>query len=101
MLGTATDPYQPLERKLNLTRRVLEAMSSVEGISLFITTKSDLVARDADVLRALGRRNEVRVTMTVTTMDRDLAKLTEPFAPGPELRIKAVSELARAEIALG
>ncbi len=100
-LGTATDPYQPLERKLKLTRRVLKAMSGVEGISLFITTKSDLVARDADVLRALNRRNEVRVTMTVTTMDGELARLTEPFAPGPELRMKAVSELTKAEVSVG
>lgn len=100
-LGTATDPYQPIERKFKLTRRVLEAMDGIEGVSLFITTKSDLVARDTDLLKALGRRNEVRVTLTVTTMDPELAKLTEPFAPRPDLRMKAVATLAEAEVHVG
>ncbi len=100
-LGTATDPYQPAERKFHRTRQVLEAMADVSGVSLFVTTKSDLVARDADLLRTLARRNDVRVTMTVTTMNRRLAKLTEPFAPRPDLRMKAVGELARAGVSAG
>jgi DNA repair photolyase len=101
-LGTATDPYQPAERKFKLTRRTLEVMAAtVRGISLFVTTKSDLVSRDADLYRRIGERNRVRVSMTITTMRRELARLTEPFAPRPDLRIKAVADLARAGVSVG
>lgn len=100
-IGTATDPYQPAERKFLLTRQVLEAISDIEGASFFITTKSNLVSRDADLLSAIGERNEVRVTLTITTMNRELARLTEPFAPRPDLRMKAVAELAAAGISVG
>jgi DNA repair photolyase len=100
-LGTATDPYQPAERKFGRTRSVLEAMARVEGVSLFITTKSDLVARDAALLRELSAKNEVRVTVSVTTMDTQLARLIEPFAPRPDLRMSAVAELRQAQVAAG
>lgn len=100
-IGTATDPYQPAERKFLLTRQVLEALVNIEGVSLFITTKSNLVSRDADVLVQLARRNEVRVTVTVTTMDCELARLAEPFAPRPDLRMKAVSDLTAAGVRVG
>ncbi len=100
-LGTATDPYQPAERKFNRTRQVLEALIGIRGISLFITTKSDLVVRDAELLRRMGEKNEVRVTLTVTSMDCELARLTEPFAPRPDLRIKAVAEVVRAGVKAG
>lgn len=100
-LGTATDPYQPAERKFQLTRRVLEAMCQVSGLAICVTTKSDLVARDADLFKRLGERNDVRVTMTVTTMDDKLAKLTEPFAPRPDLRMKAVAQLTAAGVRAG
>lgn len=100
-IGTATDPYQPAERKFLLTRQVLEALADIESTSLFITTKSNLVSRDADVLVQLGRRNEVRVTVTVTTMDRELARLTEPFAPRPDLRMRAVADLVTAGVSVG
>src|SRR5947209_531084 len=100
-IGTATDPYQPAERKYGLTRQVLDEMRYLRGVSIFVTTKSDLVSRDIDVLKMLSVQNEVHVTVTVTTMDRKLARLTEPFAPRPDLRIGAVSELAAAGIAVG
>lgn len=100
-IGTATDPYQPAERKFLLTRQVLEALSKVQGVSIFVTTKSNLVSRDADLLRGLAQGNEVRVTVTVTTMNRELARLTEPFAPRPDLRMKAVAELAAAGVPVG
>ncbi|HEY6991026.1 MAG TPA: radical SAM protein [Bryobacteraceae bacterium] len=101
-LGTATDPYQPAERKFGLTRRVLEAVGHVAaGISFFITTKSDLVARDAALLRKIAEKNLVRVTITVTTMDAKLAKLTEPFAPRPDLRMSAVRGLVQAGVHAG
>ncbi len=100
-LGTGTDPYQPAERRFGLTRKVLEALVGIEGISIFVTTKSDLVARDAQLLRELSARNEVRVTASVTTMNRRLARLIEPLAPRPDLRIEAVAELRRAHVSAG
>jgi DNA repair photolyase len=100
-IGTATDPYQPAEKKFQRTRHLLEALHGLCATSIFITTKSNLVSRDIPLLRLLAESNELRVTMTVTTMDRELARLTEPFAPRPDLRMQAVSELAQAGIAVG
>ena len=100
-IGTATDPYQPAERKFNLTRQLLAAMVGIRGISIFVTTKSDLVARDTPLLRELSKDNEVRVTLTVTSIDGELARLTEPFAPRPDLRMKAVAELVQAGVCAG
>lgn len=98
-IGTATDPYQPAERRFGRTRAVLESLRAV-GVSIFITTKSDLVARDAALLKQLSGSNEIGVTLTVTTMDRELARLLEPYAPRPDLRMNAVAELARAGVAV-
>jgi DNA repair photolyase len=101
-LGTATDPYQPAERQFKLTRRTLDVMAeSLRGHSLFVTTKSDLVSRDAGLYQRIAERNRVRISVTVTTMSRELARLTEPFAPRPDLRIKAVAELAAAHVPVG
>src|ERR1700742_1155839 len=100
-LGTATDPYQPSDRTFGLTRQVLDAMRLMRGISLFITTKSDLVTRDIDLLQTLSECNQVHVTLTVTTMDRKLARLTEPYAPRPDLRLRAVQKLAAAGVSVG
>ncbi|HLH04064.1 MAG TPA: radical SAM protein [Bryobacteraceae bacterium] len=100
-VGTATDPYQPAERKFGRTRAVLTALQRISGISLFVTTKSDLAARDADLFRAIAERNEVRVTFSVTTVDAKLAKRTEPFAPRPDLRLKAVRALTEAGVSAG
>lgn len=100
-IGTATDPYQPAERKFERTRRVLEAMADLRGVSVFVTTKSDLVSRDAALFAALSKNNDVRVTVTVTTLDRELARLTEPMAPRPDLRLKAVQTLASAGVTAG
>ena len=100
-IGTATDPYQPAERRFERTRRVLEAMAGIRGISVFVTTKSDLVGRDAALFAALSKDNNVRITVTVTTLDRELARLTEPMAPRPDLRLKAVEILAAAGVDVG
>ncbi len=100
-LGTATDPYQPAERKFGRTRELLENLAGIRQISIFVTTKSDLVARDADLYRELSRKNDVRITLTVTTADSAFARLTEPFAPRPDLRIHAVHDLAKAGIHVG
>lgn len=100
-IGTATDPYQPAERRFERTRRVLETLSGIRGISIYVTTKSDLVSRDASLFAALSKDNDVRITVTVTTVDRDLARLTEPMAPRPDLRLKAVAKLAAAGVMVG
>jgi DNA repair photolyase len=100
-IGTATDPYQPAERTFRRTQGVLEALLPVRGICIFITTKSDLVPRDIDLLQQLSQHNEVGVTFSVTTMNRELARLTEPYAPRPDLRMQAVAKLAAAGVCAG
>ncbi|MBV9761788.1 MAG: radical SAM protein [Acidobacteriaceae bacterium] len=100
-IGTATDPYQPMERTFRRTRAVLEAMLPLRGAAIFITTKSNLPPRDIDLLQQLSEHNEVGVTLSVTTMKRELARLTEPYAPRPDLRMQAVAKLASAGIQVG
>lgn len=100
-IGTATDPYQPAERTFQRTRAVLEGLLPLRGAAIFITTKSNLVPRDIDLLKQLSEHNEIGVTFSVTTMRRDLARLTEPYAPRPDLRMEAVAKLAAAGISVG
>jgi DNA repair photolyase len=100
-IGTATDPYQPAERRFLSTQNLLEALPSLRGVSIFLTTKSALVSRDAELFLALAKHNKVHVTVTVTTTSRTLARLTEPFAPSPETRLKAVAKLAEAGVSVG
>jgi DNA repair photolyase len=97
-IGTATDPYQPAERRYRVTRSILEVLATVAGFRIGITTKSDLVPRDLDILQELKRRHYLRVHMTVTTTDREVARLIEPMAPRPDLRIAAVRKLNAAGI---
>jgi DNA repair photolyase len=97
-IGTATDPYQPAERRFRITRRILEVLAGTSGLDLGITTKSNLVARDAELLARIGRKNRVRVSLTITTLDESLARLLEPRAPRPALRLIAVRKLAEAGI---
>jgi len=100
-IGTATDPYQPAERRFARTRAILEVFAAESGRHLSITTKSDLVARDVDLLREIARRNVVSVNITVTTLNRRLARLMEPRAPRPDLRLGAVRTLSEAGVAAG
>jgi DNA repair photolyase len=97
-LGTATDPYQPAERRYGITRAMLEVFAQTRGLRLGITTKSDLVARDIDLFQEISRRHYCSISVTVTTTDRDLARLIEPMAPRPDLRIAAVRKLTRARL---
>jgi len=97
-LGTATDPYQPAERRFARTRGILEVFARESGRYLGITTKSDLVTRDIDLLCEIARRNVLGVNLTITTLDEKLARLLEPRAPRPALRLKAVELLSRAGI---
>ncbi len=100
-LGTATDPYQPAERRFGRTRQILEAMTILRGASVCITTKSDLVGRDAALLKEISQHNKVVVTLSIITLDRDFARLVEPYAPRPDLRLDAVQELSQAGVASG
>jgi DNA repair photolyase len=100
-IGTATDPYQPAERRFRRTRQALEIFAEHTGLALSITTKSDLVARDIPLLREIAERNSVSVNVTITTLDTGLARLLEPRAPRPELRLKAVQAIAEAGISVG
>ena len=99
-IGTATDPYQPAERRFLSTRNLLEAMSTLRGVSILLTTKSSLVSRDAALFQALAKYNRVHITVTITTTNRSLARLTEPFAPSPDMRLKAVGKLAAAGVSV-
>jgi DNA repair photolyase len=100
-IGTATDPYQPAERRYGVTRKMLEALAGERGLRVFVTTKSDLVARDSDVLLDVARHNDVRVGITVTTLDAALARKLEPYAPAPERRLGAVRKLAQRGVTVG
>ncbi len=100
-IGTATDPYQPAERKFGATRAILEQMAARSGLSISITTKSDQVLRDVDLLRRIAEHSAVSVNLSITTLRTRLARILEPRAPRPDLRMDAVRELRRAGIAAG
>ena len=100
-IGTATDPYQPAEREFGATRAILEQMAARKGLSISITTKSDQVLRDVDLLRRIAENSGVSVNLSITTMRTRLARILEPRAPRPDLRMRAVQELRRAGIAAG
>ena len=97
-IGTATDPYQPAERKYGLTRSMLEVFAQLGGLELSITTKSALVVRDLDLLRAINSRSKISVNFSLMTLNRRLQRTLEPRAPRPELRLRALAELSRAGI---
>ncbi len=100
-IGTATDPYQPLERRQMVTRAILEVFASCSGFGLGIVTKSTLIARDVDLLKEISRRHKLSVHLTVTTVDPKLARILEPRAPRPDLRIRTVAHLRQAGIRTG
>src|SRR5271170_7155620 len=95
-IGTATDPYQPAERKYGLTRSMLEVFAQLSGLNLSITTKSSLIVRDLELLKKINRRSKLSVNFSVITLDRRLQRILEPRAPRPGLRLRALFELARA-----
>ena len=100
-IGTATDPYQPAERRFQVTRRILDEFAGQRGFDLGITTKSDLIARDAPLLARVLQNNKIRVHLTITTLDEHLARLLEPRAPRPALRLDALRRLADAGVPVG
>src|ERR1700678_1347227 len=100
-LGTATNPYQPAERRYEITRGILEEFARQRGFTLGIVTKSDLIVRDVELLRAVAQNNTLSIHMTVTTLNADLARILEPRAPRPDLRMEAVRELSTAGLTVG
>jgi DNA repair photolyase len=100
-IGTATDPYQPAEREFGATRAILEKMAEREGLSLSITTKSNQVVRDIDLLKRISEHSSLTVNLSITTVRAALARTLEPRAPRPDLRLGAVRELRDAGIAAG
>ncbi len=99
-LGTNTDPYQPVERTLKLTRAVLDVLDRFNH-PLTIVTKSAGVLRDLDILASMAKRRLVRVCLSVTTLDPALARRMEPRAASPERRLHAIAALAQAGVPAG
>jgi DNA repair photolyase len=99
-LGANTDPYQPVERTLGITRRVLEVLERF-GHPVTIVTKSAGVLRDLDILQRLAARNLVHVCLSVTTLDLKLARAMEPRAASPLKRLEAMAALAQAGVPVG
>ncbi|HSM03543.1 MAG TPA: PA0069 family radical SAM protein [Longimicrobiales bacterium] len=100
MLSGGTDPYQPVERRLRLTRRCLEVLAEARN-PVGLITKNHGVTRDIDVLRELDRHDAVAVTLSVTTLRRSLQKIMEPRTSTPLRRLDAVRRLADAGIPVG
>jgi DNA repair photolyase len=95
-IGTATDPYQPAERRYELTRKMLGVFAQEKGRRIYLITKSDLIARDIDLFQKIAVNNRISLTITITTADAALARLLEPKAPRPELRLRAMKRLTEA-----
>jgi DNA repair photolyase len=100
-IGTATDPYQPAERSYEITRAILEELSRHRGYQIGIVTKSNLVVRDTALLKELSEHNQVFVNLTITTLNTGLARILEPRAPRPDLRLDAVRQLSQAGVSSG
>jgi DNA repair photolyase len=100
-LGTATDPYQPIERRARITRSLLEVFARRRGYRLGIVTKSRLIERDIDLLTEIAKHNKLVLHITITTPNTELARLLEPRAPRPDLRFQAVKRLREAGLRTG
>jgi DNA repair photolyase len=100
-LGTATDPYQPAEKRYEVTRAILEEVARHSGLELGIVTKSNLILRDLDLLQAIAKSNQLFVNFTITTLNTDLARVLEPRAPRPDLRLDAMRRLSEAGVQAG
>ena len=96
-IGTNTDPYQPIERKERITRQILEVLARADH-PVGIVTKSALVLRDLDILAPMAAKGLVKVALSITTLDPDLARRMEPRSSAPERRLHAIEELTKAGI---
>ena len=99
-MGTNTDPYQPVERDLKITRSILKVLSDFNN-PVGIVTKNHLVTRDIDILADMAKRNLAEVFLSVTTLDKTLARDMEPRASAPHRRLEAVKALAEAGVPVG
>jgi len=100
-IGTATDPYQPAERRFKLTRAILEKLAEWRGLRISLTTKSDLVLRDLELWKEIAARNEVHLNITLTTLSSQLARELEPRAATPRRRLLALKTLSQAGLSTG
>jgi DNA repair photolyase len=101
VIGTATDPYQPAERRFQLTRQILDVLRSYHGLSIEIITKSPLVTRDLDLLQAISRNNELSVNISLATADPRLARRLELRSPIPAARLRALRRLTAGGVDAG
>jgi len=101
VIGTATDPYQPAERRFRVTRAVLQRLTRCEGLSFGIITKSSLIVRDSDLLARLQERNELQVHISIITADARLARKLEARSPVPAARLRALRKLVDAGVNAG
>jgi len=99
-LGTNTDPYQPIERRMMITRSLLEVFAK-SGQSICITTKSTLVTRDIDLLAPMAAQGRAKVLISIGMLDRQLARTLEPRANSPARRLEAIARLSTAGIPTG
>jgi DNA repair photolyase len=101
VIGTATDPYQPAERRFRLTRQILERVARCEGLNLGIITKSPLVARDVDLLRRIQERSDLEVYVSLISVDAALVRKVEVRSPMPATRLRALKRLSEAGVHVG
>jgi len=100
-LGSNTDPYQPIERRYNVTREILEVLSACSHPVTIVTKGAALIGRDIDLLADMARRNLAAVFVSITTLDRNLKRTLEPRAASPSARLEAVRRLAGAGVPVG
>ena len=100
-IGAATDPYQPAERRHLVTQSILEEIAEHRGLDLGIVTKSDLIVRDLDLLKRISEQNDLSLHITITTLNTQLARILEPRAPRPDLRLDALRKLRKAGLNAG
>ncbi|HEY8309607.1 MAG TPA: radical SAM protein [Gemmatimonadaceae bacterium] len=101
LIGSATDPYQPAERRFRVTRRILEVLAEHPGLDIVIITKSPLITRDIDLLKRIARHSCIHVQISLITVDRELARRIEPRSPTPDSRLRALARLSAAGIETG
>jgi DNA repair photolyase len=100
-IGTATDPYQPAEKEYGVTRACLEELAKHEGLSISLITKSNQVVRDIDLFKKIAANSALTLDITITTLRPRLARLLEPRAPRPDLRLAAMKQLREAGLCVG
>lgn len=100
VLGTATDAYQPVERRLGITRRIVEVLAET-GHPFSVVTKSSGIERDLDLIAPMAAQGLVSAYLSVTTLDNDLARILEPRAAAPARRLRTIKALADAGVPVG